>query len=390
MRTLLARCAMLVMGTVAGLLVAEVGLRVLGISYFEFLLIDRSVGWFRPPGAEGWFRREGESYVRINSDGLRDGEHSRAKPPNTLRIAVLGDSYSEALHVPVEQTFWSELERRLPSCPSVGGRTVEVINFGHSGYSTAQELLTWRHRARRYEPDFVVLEVYVGNDVAENSRALVAEPLRPYFVLRDGQLVLDDSFLREPAFESRTTPTARFVYGWLIPNSRLLHVANYARASADIRRRAQATAPSSGTAAPAPDGALAVYGHSDPAWEDAWRVTEALVVQTGGEVTAAGAGFLAMLVPEGSAVLPGPAVRAERAAASGIADLAYPTNRLATAARRGAVPVLDLLLAFQRHADENGVYLHGFGSAEGVGHWNQAGHRLAGELLADQVCAELR
>src|SRR2546426_8189504 len=44
---------------------------------------------------EGWYRKEGVSYVRINSDGLRDREHSKSKPADTVRVAVLGDSYSE-------------------------------------------------------------------------------------------------------------------------------------------------------------------------------------------------------------------------------------------------------------------------------------------------------
>jgi hypothetical protein len=44
---------------------------------------------------------EGNSFVEVNRDGLRDREHSRIKPAETLRIAVLGDSYAEALAIPI-------------------------------------------------------------------------------------------------------------------------------------------------------------------------------------------------------------------------------------------------------------------------------------------------
>ena len=84
---------------------------------------------------------EGEDYIRINSDGLRDRAHAR-DPPQTLRIAIVGDSFSAAMQVPMEQTFWSILERELKDCPVIDQQNVEVINFGVDKYGTTQELLT--------------------------------------------------------------------------------------------------------------------------------------------------------------------------------------------------------------------------------------------------------
>jgi hypothetical protein len=63
---------------------------------------------------------------------LRDREHDHAR---TLRIAVLGDSFAEALQITMEEAFWSV---ELQGCPSLAGREPEVINFGVSGYGTAQ------------------------------------------------------------------------------------------------------------------------------------------------------------------------------------------------------------------------------------------------------------
>lgn len=124
-------------GLVFGLLIAEIALRIIGFSYPIFYAPDQYRGYSLRPGMEGWYHLEGGSYVRINSGGLRDREHSKIKPADTLRIAVLGDSYAEALQVPVENAFWAVMERRLRECQTFAGRKVEVINFGVSGYGTA-------------------------------------------------------------------------------------------------------------------------------------------------------------------------------------------------------------------------------------------------------------
>jgi len=40
----------------------------------------------------------------------------------------------------------------------------------------------------------------------------------------------------------------------------------------------------------------------------------------------------------------------------------------------------------QDYADRNTAFLHGAGDTKGFGHWNELGHQLAGELIAQEVC----
>ena len=164
-----------------------------------------------------------EAYIRINSAGLRDREHTKIKPANTLRLAILGDSYAEALQVSMKETFWAVLERELAKCPYLSGRQVEVINFGVSGYGTAQELMTLRHKVWDYSPDIVILAFLTGNDVTDNLRAFGSDPMRPYFVYRNGELVLDDSFRNLAAYRARQTLVASLGY-WAINYSRVVQV----------------------------------------------------------------------------------------------------------------------------------------------------------------------
>lgn len=146
-------------GLLFGLFMTEIFLRVVGYSFPLFYTTDYYCGFALQPGVEGHYQKEGESYVRINSDGLRDREHAKAKPADTVRIAVLGDSLSEAMHLPAELAFWSLLERKLQECNAFPGKQVEVINFGVSGYGTAQEAIPphvtlkgWAYRAIAVHP----------------------------------------------------------------------------------------------------------------------------------------------------------------------------------------------------------------------------------------------
>src|SRR5205085_10600002 len=159
-------------GVAVGLFIAEVGLRVLGFRYLNLYQADRDVGFALRPGAEGWWEREGATYIKISTAGLRDREHAQAKQPGTQRIAFVVNSFAEALQVPLEAAFWAVAEQRLQGCEAIGGRRVEVINFGVSGFSTARELITLRRRVWQYSPDIVVLLVTTSNDVRDNSRRL--------------------------------------------------------------------------------------------------------------------------------------------------------------------------------------------------------------------------
>jgi len=74
-RKILNRLGLIMFGVLMGAFAAEVGLRIVGYSYPQFYALDPSLGYSLRPNIEGWYRKEGGSYVRINSDGLRDREH---------------------------------------------------------------------------------------------------------------------------------------------------------------------------------------------------------------------------------------------------------------------------------------------------------------------------
>src|SRR5437016_4950991 len=223
-RTRRAKLVLLLGSLVFSLAIIEIALRIAGYSYPEFYVADGQRGYALRPGMRGWYRKEGEAFVQINSDGLRDREHPKRKPAKTIRIAVLGDSYTEAFQVNFENSFCPLLEQKLRECSS---RNIEVINFGVSGYGTAQELTTLRNQVWQYSPDIVLLAFTTNNDISDNVRGLKRTDEIPYFVLRDGKPLEDNSFLQDKTFRWRNSTLNHFG-SWFRDHLRLIQLINQA------------------------------------------------------------------------------------------------------------------------------------------------------------------
>ena len=184
-------------------LIAEAALRGLGVSYPIFHRLEPLRGWAPWPGVAGEYMEEGRAHISNNREGFRDREHAIPKPADVIRIAVLGDSFTEAQSVPIDKTFWSVMEQRLQKCEALGGRRIEVLNFGVSGYGTAQELVTFRTNVKKYAPDIVLLAFFSGNDVWNNERSLDGHRDRIYARVHDGNLVIDRSNTATSRFRAK-------------------------------------------------------------------------------------------------------------------------------------------------------------------------------------------
>ncbi len=383
LRSLLTNYLLIVASLLVALLLAEIALRVIGFSYMSFHRPDAQLGLRLRSNMVGRFNTEGGATVHTNSAGFRDLERSVAKPPGTVRIAVLGDSYIEALQVDQEAMFTAQLERKLNDCHAFGDKHVEVLNFGVSGYGTAQQLLTFRLFASRYAPDLVLAAVFTGNDVRNNSRDIETDKMRPFYVA-DGQiLALDQSFATSDEFTRRTNRMREFLDALRV--SRVVQVAYLAKDSL------AAIGAGSGKQVGASEAGLdddVFVEPKTPAWRDAWNVTELLLRQMDSDVRAAGSRLMLVTLTNGIQVNPDPEVRRRFAAARGITDIFYPDHRIAAVAARLSIESIMLAPSMQQMAERDKVYFHGFANTRlGTGHWNEAGHRAAAELVAQRLCA---
>jgi hypothetical protein len=354
---------------------AELAVRALGLADPAFRQPDEVLGWVPAPGAHGRWRREGDADVAITEHGFRGVPIPAGRPErDTLRIALVGDSYVEARQVALEDSLGGRLGGDLASCATT---PVEVLAFGVSGYGTAQEYLLYRERIAAYHPDLVVLAFLSGNDVADNHPALQgSQSTRPFFAVGpEGSLVLDASFRESAAFRARVAEP-----GWrsLVRRSRLV--------------RALGALDGHGDGAVRGELGLSDEIYSPPAtdvWRDAWERTEAILRHYAHDVRADGARFAVVSLSNATQVDPDPAVRDRYREAVRSESLDYPDERIAAAGARDGYPVLALAPVLRAQAETLGAQLHGFpNTVMGTGHWNERGHELASRELARWLCAQ--
>jgi lysophospholipase L1-like esterase len=375
-------------GLLVGLGIIEIGLRIAGIEYRPFYTVDQHRGWVQRSLVSGWFRSEGESYVQTNSDGFNDKEHTKVKPENTLRIALLGDSFVDALQVPLEQGFAAVIERELNGCQTLAGQKVEVIKFGVNGHGTAQELITLREKVWQYSPDLVLLAFFTGNDLIDNSRNLIQKSLndlsllRPFFIFEDGHLVLDTSYVNTDEYRSKASWWSQ-TYLKVTDKVRILQVWNQIP-SLVLPLFKQTTGQQNQMLGSSYD----IYKPpTDPDWQQAWQVTEGILSLMHDEVVAKGTDFVVVTLSNPHPAYPDPTVRQKYLQASGATDWFYPEKRIGDFGEREGFSVINLGPTFQAYAEQNHVCLYGFDNAAPCeGHWNAVGHQLAGKMIASKLC----
>lgn len=382
MRKVLLR-TVFVIGYAAFLLVfIEAAFRIAGFSYPQFSDYNPLLGTSLVPGARGLYTREGGTFVEINSAGFRDKETKQVKEENVFRIALLGDSYVAGFEVAHGALFGSVLQKELNSRGIFAGKTVEVLNFGVSGYGTAQELLLLDKEVLTYRPDMVILAFTTGNDVRNNDRALEWDKTRPFYDIKNGKLERDDSFCRTEAFRSKTSLRYK-LYRKAAFHLRTLQALNFLKDRSALSALAKKGLLTSGE----PGLSDEVY-KSPPGeeWERAWGITEKLLKEMKAGADLAGARFLLVSLTNGIQVFPD-AERGQAAArALGAADLFYPERRLRLFTRKSGIDYLALAPELHEYSKKTGKYLHGFkATGLGAGHWNESGHSLAGKLLAEYL-----
>src|SRR5271169_1788922 len=176
-RPLLANLTLMVTSLAIGLALCEVATRMFADVGPSLLVKDPVLGKRYRSGFQGavYVPEAGRRLaLRFRRDGFRGPDRPYEKPRDVTRIAVVGDSMIAALATDEDKTLVRRLEDMLN-----GGTlpaSFEVLSFGVSGASTADELVLYRERAARYHPDFVLCAFYAGNDLADNSPQLTHAP----------------------------------------------------------------------------------------------------------------------------------------------------------------------------------------------------------------------
>jgi len=101
--------------------------------------------------------------AKANSHGFRTAEYTIARPPETFRVVVVGDSITWGQGVRREQTFAALLEDRLDEDLQDAGIDAEVIALGTCGSRFVDGYLRLRAHAEQLEPDLVIYQFFVND-----------------------------------------------------------------------------------------------------------------------------------------------------------------------------------------------------------------------------------
>ncbi len=303
--------------------------------------------------------------VRYNGLGMHDDPVTFERPPNTRRILVIGDSYAQALQVPMEQGFVDTLERNLSAA---GGTRYEVINLSIDTLGTDRLLMLYAAVGHRFDADVVLLATYVGNDVQNNQIELAklrneGYQSRPFFKLDSGDNLRLYNWQKDPPPGDDPAPA------WL--------------------RRAITQRPYTIGTPPTPEiistdpyqleypVQLGLYLPEDDYWQEAWMLTDATVSQFADLVEQQGSRFGVVVIPDRRAVHAADYQQTiRRYPFLGEFDAAAPQERMVALAEGHGVPTLDLLPDLRRVEDlGERAYL------PLDGHYNPIGHLVTANAV---------
>jgi hypothetical protein len=277
--------------------------------------------------------------LRGNRLGYPGPDFPERKRPGIFRIAALGDSFAVGPAVPYAANYLHLLGQSLPDC--------EVLNFGVSGAGPREYLAVLRRDVWAFQPDLVLVSVFVGNDITESlpaPRWLDPRQHALYLLLRRGWLLTCE---RQRQAAAPAATTARGPCPPLSPD---------AFRAVEARRISVCVEPSSA------------------AMERKWRRALKDLGRLVSDCRRRDVRVAVVLIPDEFQVNPRVLNQAASDAGHGLGALTLdlPQRRLRAFFDEQNVPCLDLLPAFTGESDTYAVC---------DTHWNERGNRLAAEQV---------
>lgn len=324
------------------------------------------------PHSAYWDNKENDHPITgtINRFGWRDTEWALSKPDDVYRIAVLGDSYVEAFQVELDSTFLKRAERDLND---TAHKTVELMNFGRSGFTQTEELIVLQQDVVPFSPDMVIVCFLPGNDIADVRKQTAPHHDRPFYeVSSTGALVLDTRFTNTWSYKIRSLINPFQRRSFFIS----LIAERYTALTLD---RAQQTFDQALQRRSRPDrlsGYLSLCTQTpDTAFSKSYAFSKHLIGQMAGYCKDRGIRFLLLCLNDQTYK---PEAEAQYAHIDSTFDAYFFEDDLQRYADSLHVDFLGLQRVFRQAYMEKGEALH-------WGHWNYLGHRVVAGALSEKL-----
>ncbi|MBI3951358.1 MAG: SGNH/GDSL hydrolase family protein [Acidobacteria bacterium] len=301
------------------------------MTHLRPLTLDNYLGWratenYQFAGTKK--SADGTEYpINISQDehGFRIFGNVHSRKP---RILVIGDSFTQAMDASDDKTYYGTMRDTLD---------VEVFAYGGGGYGTLQEFMILDEYIDLIKPDLILWQ-YCTNDFINNSPELETASwqnnnsmVRPYWV--DGKIVYI-----LPKFGGK-------IRSFAVTHSKLLNFIT-TRVDKVLANRLESV-----------ESDVEREGFKYPGFAESVQVTDALMAAVRNR-----AGAIPVVAFSATAAQPYDEV-------------------FKTICAHNGIPLLVDVVPAIRAAESRGIVVR----AEDGGHWNETGHRIAGEVIAAQL-----
>lgn len=372
----------LVFAFVAGEILCRFFLPISTVCYFY----DKEIGTTLAPNRHmRWTNRlDYDNWVVTNSAGFHDMEHELNKDKNTYRILVLGDSFMEALQVPISDGFSRQLEQNLRK--KIQDRQIEVINLGLSGRGPAQYYRILEKKGLPYDPDLVVMAILPDNDFTDSYKKFSNSSYKPYYRIDTSGEVEMIPFSVPPWYSIKS----------LLTRSSMAYFFAYEI----LKRPAVARVFMKVGLLPSmnvEDGKIKTAGRSelplsyglfcenpDVDWQKAYEITLRMVRETRDLAKENGSDFIAFAIPNTLRV-EGKTQEILQGENSVSLNFDRPFQVLARYCEKWRISFVDLT-PFFREDYQRKKTSHSWAHD---GHWNKRGHQLGAEIMAMPIAEKI-
>ena len=164
------------------LVVLELFLQKAEIETFSTTDFDSHIGRIKRTNMNFTLFNEGFSMGQYNNNSILGPDCSIEKKTGVFRIAILGDSYVESFQVFRRDQFISIMEKQLSKN---FGKSVEVLNFGRSGFDLADMFAYQQNFVNQFKPDLILYFLSSNDLICKQTDLLV-----PKVIYRDNELIV--------------------------------------------------------------------------------------------------------------------------------------------------------------------------------------------------------
>ena len=157
--------------------------------------VDLAIGRVRRANAQYIYYNEGMSIGQFNNYGYIGPAYHPQKPTNTLRIALLGDSYTEGLYMDEEQHFRALLENEIQQ--QYPSKNIQILNFGRSAFDLSDMYAYEKNFVSRFNPDVILYLINPYDLIQQNT-----DPLVPHWYLKNDSLKLNMGFKHKESLQT--------------------------------------------------------------------------------------------------------------------------------------------------------------------------------------------